>query len=49
MLKRVLGAIVMLIVALAGIVAALNFRGEERLPENPAPFAPSAEQVKRGE
>jgi mono/diheme cytochrome c family protein len=40
---------VIVLAVLAGIVAALNFRGEERIPDTPAPFSPSVEQIKRGE
>ena len=48
-LKRLAIAIVVLVVVLAAIVAALNFRDEERIPDVAPPFSPSAEQIKRGE
>ena len=37
------------LVAIAGFVTTLNFRGEDPIPDNPPPFSPTAEQVKRGE
>jgi mono/diheme cytochrome c family protein len=42
-------ALVLVLAALAAAVVALNFRGEEKIPDNPPPFSPTAEQVKRGE
>jgi mono/diheme cytochrome c family protein len=46
--KRILIALVLLVVGLAALVAVLNFRGEERI-EAAAPFSPTPEQIKRGE
>lgn len=46
---RVLGALALLVVVLAGVVASLNFRDEDDIPATAAPFSPSAAQVTRGE
>jgi mono/diheme cytochrome c family protein len=48
-LKRIAGGAAVVLAALAGIVAALNFRGEEDIPDNAPAFSPTVEQVRRGE
>jgi mono/diheme cytochrome c family protein len=48
-MKRVLLGVVAVFVLLGALVAWLNFRGEDPIPANAAPFSPSVEQVKRGE
>ncbi|MDB5864468.1 MAG: alcohol dehydrogenase [Betaproteobacteria bacterium] len=47
--KRIAIGFVLVVVVLAAIVAALNFRGEDSIPDNAAPFSPTPEQIKRGE
>src|SRR5689334_4865007 len=47
-LKRVLGLVLLLIAAVAGLVAWLNFRGEEDIPAASAPFAATHAQIERG-
>jgi mono/diheme cytochrome c family protein len=44
-----LAALVLLVVVLTALVGALNFRGEQPIPEATTHFRPTAEQVKRGE
>jgi mono/diheme cytochrome c family protein len=41
-------ALVVLLAVLAGVVAALNFRGEEPIPKSAARFSPTAAQIARG-
>ena len=48
-LTRAALVLVALLAALAGLAAAFNFRGEDRIPDAPPAFTPTAEQVKRGE
>jgi mono/diheme cytochrome c family protein len=42
-------ALTLVVGLLAAVVAALNFRDEERIPDTAAPFAPTAQQIARGE
>jgi mono/diheme cytochrome c family protein len=46
--KRIVIGIVAAIVLLAGIVIALNLRGEERIPDHEPPFSPSVNEIERG-
>ncbi|MGZ9004148.1 MAG: c-type cytochrome [Burkholderiales bacterium] len=47
--KRLALALAVLARALVAVVAWLNFRDEESVPDTPVPFTFTAEQVKRGE
>ena len=47
-LRRVTIALVALLVALSALVAWLNFRGEDGIPEAPEPFSPTQAQIERG-
>ena len=49
LLRRAAIALALGVATLAGVVAALNFRDEERIPEAAAPFSPTHEQIERGE
>src|SRR5262245_45547112 len=46
---RVLIGLALLIAVLAGIVAALNLRDEEKIPASAALFSPNAAEIARGE
>jgi mono/diheme cytochrome c family protein len=46
---RVALALVVLLAALAAVVAALNFRDEEKIAETATAFSPTREQIERGE
>ena len=46
---RILLVCVLALALLAVLVAWLNFRGEDGIPDAAPPFVPTAEQVKRGE
>ena len=48
-LKRVLLVFALVFAALAAVVAALNFRGEDEIPDIAPPFTSTPEQVRRGE
>src|SRR4051812_25017315 len=46
---RIALALTLAVGLLAAVVAVLNFRDEERIPDTVAPFAPTTEQIARGE
>jgi mono/diheme cytochrome c family protein len=49
LLRRATVVIAVFIGALAAVVAALNFRDEEKIPGSAPPFSPTPEQIARGE
>ena len=49
LLRRASIALGLVVVTLAGVVAAFNFRDEEKIHEAAAPFSPTHEQIARGE
>jgi mono/diheme cytochrome c family protein len=48
-LRRILLALLVVLVIASAIVAALNFRGEEKIRADAPPFSPTPEQIRRGE
>ena len=48
-LWRILIGLALLLVAMSIVVATLNVRGEDAIPENPPRFLPTREQAQRGE
>lgn len=49
MIARIAVAVLLLLAIFAGLVAALNFRGEAPIDDDPEPFASTPEQIARGE
>ena len=49
MIARIAVAVLLLLAICAGLVAALNFRGEAPIPDDPVPFASTSRQIARGE
>jgi mono/diheme cytochrome c family protein len=45
----IIGALVVVMVVLAGVIAALNFRDEPKITATPQPFSPTPAQIARGE
>ena len=48
-LWRILIGLALLLVAMSIVVATLNVRGEDAIPENPPRLLPTREQAQRGE